>query len=239
MGASMRMWKQLRGFNSSRYRLWNENKAFAESVPSGALVLDAGAGEAPYKVLFEHAQYESADFKKVDKAYAAPTYVCDLEHIPVEDDRFDFVVFNQVLEHVPEPKVVLAELHRVLKHGGSLIYTGPLFFEEHETPYDFYRYTQYGLRYLCDCTGFEIVKLDWLEGYFGTLGYQFDCMARYLPWRPAHLGHGIFGYFLAPILVLMKFFAAISSIIFHQLEKRIKFQAAGYPKNYVIIAKKK
>src|SRR6266404_4247488 len=65
--------------NSSRYRLWLENKRFADSIPAGALVLDAGAGDAPYKNLLTHVVYESADFEKVDKVCAKSTYVCDLK----------------------------------------------------------------------------------------------------------------------------------------------------------------
>ena len=114
--------------NSSRYRLWLENKAFAESIPAGAMVLDAGAGEAPYKSLLAHAVYESADFEKIDKLYAETTYVCDLKEIPVGDQRYDFVLFNQVMEHLPEPAAVLRELYRVMKPGGRLIYTAPFFF---------------------------------------------------------------------------------------------------------------
>src|SRR5690349_1674437 len=48
--------------NSSRVHLERFLKRAAASIPPGALVLDAGAGEAPYKSLFEHAKYESADF---------------------------------------------------------------------------------------------------------------------------------------------------------------------------------
>ena len=166
--------KRLLDFNSSRYRLWQENAAFAALVPDGALVLDAGAGDAPYKSLFQHARYESADFEKSNRTYVPSTYICDLQHIPTEDGRFDFIVFNQVMEHLPEPKLVLAELYRVLKPGGKMIYTGPLFYEEHEQPYDFYRYTQFGLRYLFDSAGYVIERLDWLEGYFGTVGYQLN-----------------------------------------------------------------
>ncbi|WP_322513018.1 class I SAM-dependent methyltransferase, partial [Chloroflexus sp.] len=117
------MIKRLFKFNSSRYRLWQENAAFAAAIPQGALVLDAGAGEAPYQSLFRHTRYESADFQKVNKPYAPSTYVCDLKSIPVEDNRFDFIVFNQVMEHLPEPKLVLNELYRVLKPGGKMIYT--------------------------------------------------------------------------------------------------------------------
>lgn len=223
-------------FNASRYRLLQENAAFAALMPNGAFVLDAGAGLAPYKCLFQHTNYETADFHKIDKTYETSTYVCDLKSIPVEDGRFDFVVFNQVMEHLPEPQLVLTELNRVMKDGGKIIYTGPLFYEEHEQPYDFYRYTQFGLRYLFNSTGFFIERLDWLEGYFGTIAYQLSCMARYLPWKPSHLDYGLLGYGLSPIMALLKMEFAVSSIFFNHMEKQIKFKSLGYPKNYVVIA---
>ncbi len=230
--------RRLFSFNSSRYRLLQENEAFAALVPEGSLVLDAGAGDAPYRHLFQHARYESADFEKVDKPYAPSTYVCDLKSIPVEDCRFDFILFNQVLEHVPEPALVLSELNRVLNVGGKLLYTGPLFYEEHEQPYDFYRYTQYGLRHLFGTTGFVIDRLSWLEGYFGTVGYQLHSMAQYIPWSPRHLRNGLAGYGLMPIMILLKLGFAAASILFHQLEIRVKYEARGYPKNYVVLASK-
>jgi hypothetical protein len=71
--------------------------------------------------------------------------------------------------------------------------TGSLFHEEHEQPYDFYRYTQFGFRYSLDSTGFIIDRLEWLEGYFGTVGYQLNTMARYLPRKPRDLGEGLVG----------------------------------------------
>ena len=229
---------RLIGLNSSRHRLWKENAAFAKMVPEDALVLDAGAGSSPYKSLFNHAQYESADFEKVDKKYASTTYVCSLERIPVEDCRFDFILFNQVMEHLPDPKLVLAELNRILKPGGKMIYSGPLFFEEHEQPYDFFRYTQFGVRKLFSAAGFMIERLDWLEGYFGTVGYQLDCMARYLPLNPQDYGGGIIGYAVIPIMALLKIIFGGGSIFFHRLEIRFKFQRNGYPKNYLAIVSK-
>ena len=114
-------------FNSSRARLLQENAAFAASLPPGVRVLDAGAGTHRYRHLFGHTHYESADFNE----QYAPTYVCDLTQIPVPNDRYDAVVINQVLEHVPDPLAVLIELRRILRPGGRLIYTAPLFFEEH------------------------------------------------------------------------------------------------------------
>ncbi|HZE90371.1 MAG TPA: class I SAM-dependent methyltransferase [Rhizobacter sp.] len=228
----------LLSLNSSRERLWLENAAFAASVPSGALVLDAGAGTAPYRRLFKHARYETADFEQVDKHYEPSTYVCDLLSIPVENERFDFIVFNQVLEHTPEPKAVLHELYRVLKPGGKLIYTAPLYYEEHEQPYDFYRYTQFGVRHLFTASGFVIERLDWLEGYFGTAAYQLGFMARQLPGRPSDLGHGVAAYLLAPPMMLLRWLFAACSIAFHKLEMRVKIVSRGHPKNYIAIAAK-
>jgi len=231
--------RNLLTFNSSRYRLQQENEAFAAKIPDGALVLDAGAGEAPYRYLYQHTRYESADFEQVSqKAYAPSTYVCDLKDIPVEDCRFDFIVFTQVMEHLPEPGTVLAELNRVLKPGGKMLYSGPLFFEEHEQPYDFYRYTQYALRHLFEQGGFDVERLDWLEGYFGTVAYQLGGMARNLPLRPADITPGFAGYLLVPIFLFLKLGAAGCSVLFHRLETRLKFQRGGYPKNYVAILSK-
>ncbi len=144
----------------------------AAAVPAGALVLDAGAGDHRYKPLFAHAQYESADFLQVEKAYEPPTYKCDLASIPVEDARYDVVVCTQVLEHVPEPRDVLQEFHRVLKPGGELLLSMPLFSEEHEQPYDFYRYTQFALRHLAAHAGFDVESIAWVEGYYGALATQ-------------------------------------------------------------------
>ena len=202
-------------------------------------MLDAGAGKGQYRKLFNHAKYESADFEQLDKEYAQNTYVCDLKNIPVEDSRFDFIVFNQVMEHLPDPKSVLFELNRVLKPGGMMIYSGPLFYEEHQAPYDFYRYTQFGLRHLFSTTGFVIDRLDWLEGYYGTVGYQLNSMARYLPLKPLDLGSGIVGYSLVPIMIILKMVFGVCSILFQKLELRVKFTRQGYPKNYLAIVSKK
>ncbi len=124
-------------------------------------VLDAGAGHGPYRSHFASARYEAADFERVPgKTYAGNHYICDLAAIPVEADRYDLVLLSQVLEHLPEPSRVLAELHRVLKPGGRIWASTPLFYEEHDTPYDFFRYTQFGLRHLFEQAGFRELQIE-------------------------------------------------------------------------------
>ncbi len=224
--------------NSSRTWLMREIEQFAASLPAGSLVLDAGAGEQIYRKLLSHCRYEAADFQKVDKPYAQSTYVCDLAAIPVEDERFDAILFTQTMEHLPDPLKVLVELRRVLKPGGSMICTAPLFFQEHEQPYDFYRYTQFAWRYLVEQAGLKIERLDWMEGYFGTVAYQLETAARYLPHHPNKLGGGALALLAAPMLAVGKMGFQLLARLLYRLDERTKYTDAGFPKNYVVIVRR-
>jgi SAM-dependent methyltransferase len=224
--------------NTSRVRLRKVNGRFARATEPGMLVLDAGAGRGPYRTLFTHARYETADFAQLSTNYTDLDYVCNLADIPVEDERFDRVLFNQVLEHIDDPSVVLAELHRVLKPGGKILCSCPLFFHEHQRPYDFFRYTKYGLRHLFEQAGFEVERIRWLEGYFGTVAYQFQQMKLHLPknTRPFEPGWRI--VYLGPLLWSTRLLASVLMIAYSRAELRWKYTDAGMPKNYVVLARK-
>lgn len=224
--------------NSSRVYLERFLKQAAASLPEGSLVLDAGAGDCMYQPLFSHANYESADFCQVDKSYGKITYECDLSSIPVQDNRFDAVICTQVLEHVPEPEAVLRELNRILKPTGKLWLSAPLFYNEHEIPYDYYRYTQYGLKYLLQLAGFEIERIEWLEGYYGTLAYQLETATITLPLNPKSYGAGLFGFLAALTTLLLKPIFFLASVLFTHSDLRYKNDSIGYCKNYAIVALK-
>lgn len=223
--------------NSSRVHLERYNREFAQTMKPGSRILDAGAGEAPYRSLFSHVCYESADFEKVDKQYVKSTYICDLcDRIPVEDGRFDYVVFNQTLEHLKEPERALKELCRVLAPGGRIICTVPLFYEEHEQPFDFFRYTQFAHKYLFPHVGFQIERIEWLEGFFGTCGYMFQTIFLYMPML--YRGSPLIAILATPFLMATKVFALIAAALFYRLDLTWKITHLGFPKNYVVIATK-
>jgi SAM-dependent methyltransferase len=230
--------KATRYVNSSRVHLREQLAEFARRTEPGMVVLDAGAGKSPYKKLFRHATYEAADFAQLPRRYAPLQYVCDLADIPVEDERFDRILLNQVLEHVPEPPRVLAELHRVLEPGGLLFCSVPLFYEEHQQPYDYFRYTQFALRKLFEDAGFEVESVDWLEGYFGTVSYQFQQMYRHLPTDVGHLDGRLDRLRLRLLLGTTRGFARFARGAFARADVRWKHTASGHPKNYVVIARK-
>ncbi len=137
-------------------------------VEKGAWVLDAGAGECRYKEFFRHAHYIGLDFALGDASwdYGKLDVIGDLLHIPIADNAFDAVICTQVLEHVCEPKRVLCEINRVLRPGGHLFLSAPQWWFQHQKPHDYYRYTFYGLQYLFEQSGFDIIFIKPMGGYF-------------------------------------------------------------------------
>ena len=82
--------------------------------------------------------------------YASPNVqlIADAHSLPFSDAAFDAVWIQAVLEHVLEPELVVAEIHRVLMPDG-LVYAGTPFMQQvHEGPYDFMRFTESGHRWL-------------------------------------------------------------------------------------------
>jgi SAM-dependent methyltransferase len=224
--------------NPSRIWLERDLATFAASIPPGSKILDAGSGNQPYKALFSNHVYETADFEKVDKTYQASTYVCDLAHIPTEDQTFDAIIFTQVMEHLPDPTAVIHELLRVLKPGGYLFYSGPLFYEEHEVPYDFFRYTQYGVRHLFTSVGFTIEDIHWLEGYMGTLTYLLNRLAKHMPLDPRALGGGPRAWLLVALFSVSKPMFKLVARLAAECDIRQRYTKRGFPINYVALARK-
>jgi SAM-dependent methyltransferase len=75
-------------------------------------------------------------------------YVADAHKLPFATGAFDAIWIQAVLEHVLDPAIVVAEIHRVLRPGG-LVYADTTFMQQvHEGAYDFTRFTLSGHRWL-------------------------------------------------------------------------------------------
>jgi SAM-dependent methyltransferase len=133
--------------------------------------LDLGCGAMPYRKLFKVKRYVGVDvevsgFPKEQKS-------CDVYYdgvnIPFGNALFDGIICTEVLEHVAHTDKFLSEIHRVLKPGASLILTVPFVWQEHESPYDYYRYTSFGLKQLMADQGFRINKYLKVGGSLETI----------------------------------------------------------------------
>ncbi len=124
-------------------------------------VLDFGCGSKPYEELFTGARsYVGVDIAVSghDHGDSRIDYFYDGKVLPFADDSFDAVVAFEVFEHVFNIDEVLAEIGRVLKPGGKLLLSIPFAWEEHEQPYDFARYTSFGIRHVLDKAGYETME---------------------------------------------------------------------------------
>ncbi len=126
---------------------------------SGRL-LDVGCGTKPYKHLFQVNEYIGLE---IDTTYNREKKDIDVFYdgtvFPFEDNSFDSLLCNQVLEHVFNPEEFLQQINRVLKVGGKGIITVPFAWDEHEQPYDYARYSSFGLKSLLEKNGFEVIEL--------------------------------------------------------------------------------
>lgn len=150
---------------------WMEKEAY---VVAHGVMLDYGCGGQTYRKFFE-AKIDK--YIGADVAIAADTEL-DIklkpnQPVPLPDGSIDTVLAIQTLEHVPDPDFYLHESHRVLRPGGVLIVTAPMQWRHHEVPYDFFRFTKYGLIEILTRNGFEVVRIDSAGGVYSLLGQVF------------------------------------------------------------------
>lgn len=126
-------------------------------------VLDIGAADRWLQShLTKSEQYVALDYPATgqDMYGARPDVFADGAHLPFSDSCFDSVFCLEVLEHVKEPAQVMQEISRVLKPGGRAWISMPFLYPLHDAPFDFQRYTAYGLRRDAEQAGLEVEQLQ-------------------------------------------------------------------------------
>lgn len=135
----------------------------ASEEAKGGVVLDAGAGYQRYKPFFDESIYiaqEHPEAGKKNKNIKEYDILCDVKNIPLKDNSVDLILSTSSLEHLEYPDDFFKEAHRVLKPGGVLYINVPFVIQEHEVPFDFCRYTRYGLNNLFLHSGFKNVNVS-------------------------------------------------------------------------------
>jgi SAM-dependent methyltransferase len=154
-----------------KFEKFRQNLAAKFSDIRGGVVLDYGSGDRPYEEMLcrYFTRYIAADYPTTNSIHtAAPDVFIGESSIEMDDESVDCVVLTEVLEHVYEPKVVLAEIFRVLRPGGHLIGTVPFSIYEHEAPYDYHRYTSFCLERMFRDTGFDSIDVEYVGDLVGV-----------------------------------------------------------------------
>src|SRR5262249_50637899 len=118
-----------------------------------SMVLDYGCGGSPYRPLFGNCTYHRADLcggNNLDFEYGPDS------KLPLELSGYDCILSSQALEHVQNPEAYLRECYRLLRPGGNLVLTTHGLFEDHACPYDYWRWTVYGLKRLVENSGLNV-----------------------------------------------------------------------------------
>jgi SAM-dependent methyltransferase len=112
---------------------------------------------------------------------------------PLADASVDTILSTQVLEHVYDFHSYLKDCHRLLMVQGRLILTVPMQWRHHEIPYDYWRFTRFGVEQMLYEAGFRIVELTPCGGVYSLLGQVFlDHLAerrKLRPWLTRFINH--------------------------------------------------
>lgn len=189
-------------------------------------LLDVGCGDMPFKEMIIPlvTEYHGLDMfpRNSDVFYVQD--IQDMEQVPSE--RYDSVICLEVLEHIPDPFRALHELSRVLNPNGICIISVPHLSRIHEEPYDFYRYTKYGLQYMLEAAGFEILQIEVRGGLLTFLGHQISTVILGVTWS-------------VPIIKNIAWFFNkwLITILFNKVDNLINTTKI-FPAGYSVVARK-
>jgi SAM-dependent methyltransferase len=151
----------------------DELSSAIEKYASGSL-LDIGCGNKPYESWMNGKVTEYVGCDIVQSSANKVDVLCSANKIPLENERFDTIFSSQTIEHLEDYQGMVDEAFRLLKNEGYFILSGPFYWHLHEEPYDFYRFTKHGFKYVLEKSGFEVCDIRPNGGAWATLGLMIN-----------------------------------------------------------------
>jgi SAM-dependent methyltransferase len=205
-------------FRSPLYLLKRLQKAcIRKNGPSlKGRLLDLGCGSSPYKKFMACENYIGLERKPLPNVRV----VGEGEALPFRNGVFDSLAATEVLEHVYKFRECANEINRVLKKDGMAYISVPMSWPIHYEPYDFFRFTVFGIRRLFEETGFEVVSTQKLGGAFILIGthlslFTWDTISKIFRFLGPGNAERIAGIFVLPVTLI---FAILS--IFDRFETK-------------------
>jgi len=149
--------------------------------------LDVGCGKMPYKAYLlertEIKKYTGLDIENalIYDSQITPDVYWDGVKMPFEGSTFDSCMATEVLEHCPNPEILLKEISRILKPEGTFFFTVPFLWNLHEVPYDEYRYTPFALKRHLLNSGFKDIQIKSSGGWHSSLAMVLGLWVRRSP----------------------------------------------------------
>lgn len=180
-----RMYNQLIKATANRF-----SHLFFSIVDPKEMIADIGAGNS--RIIPDRYRYLQIDYC----INHHPDIVGSALSIPLRDASIDHVFCSWAFEHFEEPEETLIEFNRIIKPGGYLYLTTNFLWHLHEKPRDFFRYTEYGLRYLFEKQAWwEIILIKPTAGFWLTV-------LQMLAYKIAQMLRGVHPVVTVPLQVL-------------------------------------
>ncbi|WP_348799472.1 class I SAM-dependent methyltransferase [Flavobacterium adhaerens] len=167
-------------------------------------LLDIGCGKMPYKEhILRHSgvnEYIGLDIENalIYDQLVQPDFTWNGKLMPFVNESFDCAIGTEVLEHCPNPEVVLKETFRVLKKDGCFFFTVPFLWNLHEVPHDEYRYTPFSLQRHLENSGFKDIEIKALGGWHASMAQMLGLWVRRSPMKSGK--RKLFSNLLKPII---------------------------------------
>jgi SAM-dependent methyltransferase len=164
----------------------------------GRHILDIGCGLGMYVEKFhhysDHVYGVDVDPEKVAQASARLPNISEApaEHLPFDDESFDVILLNEVIEHVDDDEVSIQEAYRCLRPGGHIVIYAPNRLYPFET-HGFYLFGRYVFRLLPFVNWLPDALRDWfcphvriytargIKRLFDGLDVEFTAVTHILP----------------------------------------------------------
>lgn len=153
------------------------------ALPSNLLTADIGGNRIDKRGQFNIEQYTSNITYLNVVPDKHPHLIADAARIPVKSAHFELAICGELLEHVYDPRLVVAEIARILKPQGVLLMTVPFLFPIHGDPDDYGRYTPSFWQTTLKTVGFSDIEIGF-HGYFYSVTAEF--WRQYVAQLPAH-----------------------------------------------------
>ena len=209
---------------------------FDKYIKEGDSVFDIGCGNKPYESYIrsliknnEKEYYQGCDV--VQSSEHKVDILCDATDISESSEKYDVVICTQVIEHVFDHSKIFEEAYRLLKPGGRFIVSSNFIWENHEAPFDFYRFTADCFNVLLTNSGFDIKESKANGGKWSVLG-QLIILILTSRNKPKNWLLKAFSYVFNSGVILF------CNLIFPWLDKKF-YDANHFTLNYICIGEKK
>lgn len=147
--------KKIYGDHNDARNVRQALKTLMQKMPEPFTGLNIGAGQTNVHPSIKNLELEAG--VNID-------YVGSVLDIPCNDNEFDLVIAQEVLEHVKDPRKAVEEICRVLKPGGHFYLQLPFIIGFHPCPNDYWRFTNEGIQELLEHSNFRISELKMSVG---------------------------------------------------------------------------